>query len=82
MDAGADPRFVSYRATLIRTGGTRTGGGTVYRQEGLRTNALETLMLTFPKTFFQPGEYRLRIEGVRADGGVVEIGGYPFRVVE
>ena len=77
VDAGADPRFVSYRATM-----TRTGGDTVYRQEGLRTNALETLMLTFPKTFFQPGEYRLRIEGVRADGGAVEIGGYPFRVVK
>lgn len=82
VDAGADSRFVSYRAILIRTGGTRTGGGTVYRQEGLKTNALETLMLTFPKTFFQPGEYRLRIEGVRVDGGAVEIGGYPFRVVE
>ncbi len=82
VDAGADPRFVSYRATLIRTGGTRTGGGTVYRQEGLKTNALETLMLTFPKTFFQPGEYRLKIEGVQADGKAVEIGGYPFRVVE
>lgn len=77
VDAGADPRFVSYRATM-----TRTGGGTVYRQDGLRTNALETLMLTFPKTFFQPGEYRLRIEGVRADGGALEIGGYPFRVVQ
>ena len=77
VDAGADPRFVSYRAMM-----TRTGGGTVYRQDGLKTNALETLMLTFPKTFFQPGEYRLRIEGVRADGGTVEIGGYPFRVVE
>lgn len=77
VDAGADPRFVSYRAILIRT-----GGGTVYRQDGLKTNALETLMLTFPKTFFQPGEYRLRIEGVRVDDGTVEIGGYPFRVVE
>lgn len=75
-DAGADPRFTSYRATI-----TRTGGGTVYRQGDLKLNALETLMLTFPKTFFQPGEYRLKVEGVRADG-VVEIGGYPFRVVE
>lgn len=82
VDAGADPRFVSYRATLIRTGGTRTGGGTVYHQEGLKPNALETLMITFPKTFFQPGDYRLKIEGVQADGGTVEIGGYPFRVVE
>ncbi len=76
VDAGADPRFTSYRATI-----TRTGGGAVYRQGDLKPNALETLMLTFPKTFFQPGEYRLKIEGVQADRQTVEIGGYPFRVV-
>ncbi|HEV2855071.1 MAG TPA: hypothetical protein VHC97_19920 [Thermoanaerobaculia bacterium] len=75
VDAGADPRFVSYRAKI-----TRTGGGTVYSQEGLKPNALETLMITFPKTFFKPGDYRLTIEGVKADGGVLEVGGYPFRV--
>lgn len=75
VDAGADPRFVSYRAAI-----TKTGGGTVYRQEGLKPNALETLMITFPKTFFKPGDYRLAIEGVKADGGTAEVGGYPFRV--
>lgn len=77
VDAGADPRFVSYRATI-----TRKGGGTAYRQQGLKPNALETLMITFPKTFFTPGDYRLTIEGVKVDGGAMEIGGYPFRVVE
>ena len=75
VDAGADSRFVSYRATI-----TRKDGGTVYRQEELKPNALETLMITFPKTFFKPGDYRLTLEGVKADGGATEIGGYPFRV--
>jgi hypothetical protein len=75
VDAGADPRFASYRVTLTRA------GATVFRQAGLKPNALETLMVTFPKTFFKPGEYRLLLEGVRPDGGTAEIGGYPFRVV-
>jgi hypothetical protein len=76
VDAGADPRFASYRVTITKT------GATVFRQAGLEPNALETLMVTFPKTFFKPGEYRLRLEGIRPDGGTAEIGGYPFRVVE
>ena len=76
VDAGADPRFASYRVTITKA------GATVFRQAGLKPNALETLMVTFPKTFFKPGEYRLLLEGVRPDGGTAEIGGYPFRVVE
>jgi hypothetical protein len=76
VDAGADPRFASYRVTITKA------GATVFRQAGLKPNALETLMVTFPKTFFKPGEYRLLLEGIRPDGGTAEIGGYPFRVVE
>jgi len=75
VDAGNDPRFASYRVTI-----TGPGGGTVFRQAGLKPNTLETLMVTFPKTFFKPGEYRLRLEGMKTDGGAAEIGGYPFRV--
>lgn len=75
VDAGNDPRFASYRVTITQA------GSTVFRQAGLKPNALETLMVTFPKTFFKPGEYRLRLEGVKADGGAAEISGYQFRVV-
>ena len=75
VDPGADARFASYRVTLTRA------GTPVFRQAGLQPNALETLMITFPTTFFTPGEYRLRLEGVKADGSASEIGGYPFRVV-
>lgn len=75
VDPGVDARFASYRVTLTRS------GATVFRQAGLQPNALETLMVTFPTTFFTPGEYRLRLEGVKPDGSTSEIGGYPFRVV-
>jgi len=75
VDVGADPRFASYRATI-----TKAGGGTVFRQSGLEPNALEALMITFPASFFAPGDYRLRVEGVKPDGSASEIGGYPFRV--
>ena len=37
-------------------------------------------MITFPASFFAPGDYRLRVEGVKPDGSASEIGGYPFRV--
>ena len=76
VDVGADLRFATYRATI-----TRPGGGKVFEQAGLKPNALEALMITFPSTFFAPGEYRLRVEGVKADGSAAEVGGYPFRVV-
>lgn len=75
VDVGADLRFATYRATI-----TKAGGGTVFRQSGLKPNALEALMITFPASFFAPGDYRLRVEGVKPDGSASEIGGYPFRV--
>jgi hypothetical protein len=75
VDPGADARFETYRVTLTRA------GATVFQKSGLKPNALEAVMIAFPATFFTPGEYRLRLEGVKADGTAAEIGGYPFRVV-
>ncbi len=75
VDAGAGSGFGSYRVTI-----TGPGGATVFREAGLKPNALETLMVTFPSSFFKPGNYRLLLEGIRPDGGAAEIGGYPFRV--
>lgn len=74
VDVGADPGFESYRVTITRE------GRAVFQKDGLRPNALETLMITFPSSFFSPGEHRLRVEGVRPGGEASEIGGYPFRV--
>jgi hypothetical protein len=76
VDVGADLRFATYRATI-----TRADGGKVFERAGLKPNALEALMVTFPAAFFAPGEYRLRVEGVKPDGSAAEVGGYPFRVV-
>jgi hypothetical protein len=75
VDVGDDLRFTSYRATI-----TKAEGGTVFRQAGLKPNALEALMITFPSSFFAPGGYRLRVEGMKPDGSASEVGGYPFRV--
>src|SRR5689334_5990764 len=74
-DPGAGGGFETYRVTLAKA------GATVYRQYGLKPNALEAVMITVPSSFFAPGEYRLWLEGVKADGTAAEIGGYPFRVV-
>jgi len=76
VDAGDDSRFESFRVSI-----EDAAGATVLRREGLRPNALEVLMLSFPADFFPPGDYRLRVEGVTGDGPAVELGGYPFRVV-
>ncbi|HSS75551.1 MAG TPA: zf-HC2 domain-containing protein [Thermoanaerobaculia bacterium] len=75
VDPGGDARFATYRATLTQA------GATVYRQANLKPNALEAVMITFPASSLTPGEYRLRLEGVKPDGTAAEIGGYPFRVV-
>lgn len=75
VDAGDDPRFESYRVTITDARGAR-----VFRQAGLKPNALEAVLLTFPAGFFKPGEHRLKLEGVRAGGGAVELGGYSFRI--
>lgn len=76
VDAGDDPRFESYRVTITDARGTR-----VFREAGLKPNALEALLLTFPAGFFKPGEYRLALEGVKPGGGAVELSGFPFKIL-
>ena len=75
VDAGDDPRFESYRVTVTDSRGKR-----VLRETGLKPNALEALVLTVPAGFFKPGEHRLALEGIKPDGGAVELSGYSFRV--
>jgi hypothetical protein len=75
VDLGEGLRFDTYRATI-----TKAGGGKIFEKAGLKPNALETLMITFPSSFFPPGDYRLRVEGVKPDGSAAEVGGYAFRV--
>lgn len=76
VDAGVDPRFTSYRVAIEDASGRR-----VFTRAGLHPNALEVLMITFSGDFFALGEYRLRVEGVLADGKKESIGAYAFRIV-
>ncbi|HEX6864206.1 MAG TPA: zf-HC2 domain-containing protein [Thermoanaerobaculia bacterium] len=76
VDAGDDPRFESYRVTIADAQGKR-----MFREAGLKPNALEALLLTFPAGFFKPGEYRLALEGIEPGGNAAELGGYSFRIV-
>ncbi|HEX5715826.1 MAG TPA: zf-HC2 domain-containing protein [Thermoanaerobaculia bacterium] len=76
VDAGDDPRFESYRVTITDAQSKR-----VFREAGLKPNALEALLLTFPVGFFKPGDYRLALEGVKPGGGAAELGGLPFQIL-
>ncbi|HXU31333.1 MAG TPA: zf-HC2 domain-containing protein [Thermoanaerobaculia bacterium] len=76
LDAGDAAGFGSYRATL-----TDAAGKKLFSGDALHPNALEVILLTFPRDFFAAGEYRLQLEGRRADGTFEEIEGYRFLVV-
>jgi hypothetical protein len=76
VDPGASASYETYRITITDARGRRA-----FRQEGLRPNALEVLMITFPASSFPPGTYRLALEGLRPDGTSADLGGYPFRIV-
>lgn len=76
VDPGASASSETYRITITDARGRRA-----FRQEGLRPNALEVLMITFPASSFSPGTYRLALEGARPDGTAAGLGGYPFRIV-
>ena len=76
VDVGSGSRFDSFRATIADATGIN-----VLRRDGLRLNALEVLMISFPADFFPPGDYRLNVTGVTDDGPTVELGAYSFRVV-
>jgi len=76
VDAGDDPRIRSYRVTITDSRGAR-----VFREAGLKANPLEAVLVTFPADYFKAGEYRLKVDGVRPDGTVSDLGTHSFRVV-
>ena len=76
VDAGDDPRIQSYRVSITDSRGKR-----VFREAGLKPNPLEAILVTFPASYFKPGEYRLTVEGVRQDGTASDLGTHSFRVV-
>ncbi len=75
IDLPADPRFVDFAVTIEQQ------RDTVFRREGLRPNAVDLLLLTFPEDFFAQQTYQLRLEGRPADGGELEVlASYLFEV--
>jgi hypothetical protein len=75
VDIGADPRIASVDLTITATDGTTTWHG-----DGLRPNALEAVVVTFPSSLFAPGDYRLRVDGRRGEGEAIELATYRFTV--
>lgn len=76
LDPGDATGFASYRATLADASGKK-----LYVGDSLHPNALEVILLTFPRGFFAAGEYRLRLEGRRADGTYEEVEVHKLHVV-
>lgn len=67
IDLRDDPRFMGYAVTIEQ------GEDQVFRRDGLRPNAVDLLLLTFPSDFFARGAYRLRLEGTPMHGGDAEV---------
>jgi hypothetical protein len=66
--------YDTYKATLLDA-----RGATVWRGDGLRPTASDTLTVLLYSDLLQPGTYRLRVEGVEEGGRAVAAGEIPFR---
>ncbi len=77
VDVDFDPRIIGYRVSVLGE-----SQQIVWQQSDLVPNDLEVLMVTFPSTFFEPGAYRLTVEGQVGDGDPISLAGYPFQVIE
>lgn len=75
VDAGPDAVFGSYRIEVLDRAGQRR-----FRRDGLQLNALEVVMVTFPVDFLPPGEYRLELAGLDAEGAATALSTHPFQV--
>jgi hypothetical protein len=75
IEAADDPRFASYRLEL-----KDAQGRVLLHRAGLHPNALETLLITFPPSFFAPGDYRLEVAGVTPAGEEMAVASYPLHV--
>lgn len=76
LDVDDAPGVADYLVTVRDAAGKER-----FRQSGLKRNSLETLLLTFPSSYFAPGEYRLKVTGVPAQGLPLALGEYRFRIV-
>ena len=68
------PAYPSYRAMLLR------GRDRAWRGGGLLLNHLDSLVLDFPATMLEAGDYRFSVEGVPPSGEPVAVAHFTFRV--
>lgn len=73
LPAGAEP---AYRATL-----RGVAGQVLWRGDRLQTGMDETLLISFPPGFLRPGSYRLQLEALPREGGLVPAGELPFQIL-
>ena len=57
-------------------------GGRSWSRDDPQANAFETLMITFPASYFSAGDYQLQVEGLLTAGGPVEVDRFDFRVID
>ncbi len=75
LDVEEAPGVATYRITVSDARGKER-----FRRDGIRRNSLETLLVTFPSSYFPPGGYRLKVEGLDRQGGSSAVGEYRFRI--
>lgn len=67
----------TYRVTLLDA-----RNRTVWKADGLKALASDTLNIVFPSELLKPGtSYRFRVEGIEPGGRTVDLGEFPFQAV-
>lgn len=70
-----DNRFAAYRLEVA----SKETGRVVWTGDGLRASRLSELSLTLPRNALSPGDYRLRLYGLK-DGKAEPVGEYELRI--
>ena len=69
--------YVEYRITVLDG-----SGRIVWKRGGLRRDSHDLLSVGFNSSFFRPGRYLFKVEGISNGGDVRPVGDYPLRIVK
>jgi hypothetical protein len=72
-----EPGHVDYRVTLLGD-----QGQVIWKGGGFTPDSHDSLTVGLNSSFFRPGDYRLRVEGVGSGGSASVVGEYHFRVIK
>lgn len=75
VEVDLDPRVTSYRVEIFAD-----TGKILWRRDELEPNAFETLMVSFPSSYFVAGSYRLTVTGLTAAGDEAKVGDFTFEI--